>query len=107
MRRPCGRGRALARARRRLARAFNRAASGVIGHLYRRQLLVAAAALLVAAEWPRVAARAGVTSSSRPGRRRKPHLHVVSPDSDEFARSVERDLARLPTIDDRDAKKRR
>ncbi len=35
---------------------------------------------------------------------RRAHLRVVDPDdeSDEFARSVERDLANLPTIDDRD-----
>jgi len=63
-------------------------------------LLVAAVALLVAAEWPRLA-------GSRPGltrRKRKPHLRVVEPedDSDEFARAVERDLAKLPTIDRRD-----
>ena len=60
-------------------------------------LLVAAVALLLAAEWPRLA-------GSRPGvprRRRKSHLRVVESqdDSDEFARAVERDLAKLPTID--------
>jgi hypothetical protein len=35
---------------------------------------------------------------------RRTHLRVVDEDdeSDEFARSVERDLANLPTIDDRD-----
>ena len=59
-------------------------------------LLAAAVALLVAAEWPRLArGRPGV-----PRRRRKSHLRVVEPDdSDEFARAVERDLAKLPTID--------
>ena len=61
-------------------------------------LLAAPVALLVAAEWPRLA-------GSRPDvhrrRRRKTHLRVVEPDddSDEFARAVERDLAKLPTID--------
>ena len=65
-------------------------------------LLVAALALLGFAEWPRLA---GSRPGGLPKRRRKAsHLRVVEPDddSDEFARAVERDLARLPTIDDRD-----
>ena len=70
-------------------------------------LLVAAVALLVVAEWPRISSRAGLPHVGGPKRRRKKrpqHLHVVEPDHDpeEFAREVERDLARLPTIDDRD-----
>jgi hypothetical protein len=70
-------------------------------------LLVAAAVLLVAAEWPRLARRSGVKLPSRPHRKRRaPQLHVVRSESDDFARSVERDLASLPTIDERDAKKR-
>jgi hypothetical protein len=72
-------------------------------------LLVAAAVLLVATEWPRIGGRRATSLSSRPlraRRRRKPQLRVVSSESDDFARSVERDLASLPTIDDQDAKKR-
>ncbi len=73
-------------------------------------LLAAAVALLVAAEWPRFGARIGVDARrSRQRKRRKSHLRVVPGDldeSDEFARSVERDLALLPTIDEHDAKKR-
>ncbi|HET7450605.1 MAG TPA: hypothetical protein VFJ78_08395 [Gaiellaceae bacterium] len=67
-------------------------------------LLVAAIALLLAAEWPRLAKRAGVGQRTRRTRARKrSHLRVVeNDDSDEFARAVERDLAKLPTIDDRD-----
>ena len=68
-------------------------------------LLVAALALLAAAEWPRLARRTGVDVGRRgSGRRGASHLRVVDDDdeSDEFARSVERDLANLPTIDDRD-----
>lgn len=60
-------------------------------------LLVLAAALVVAAEWPRIAKR----RPTRP-KRRKTHLRVVEPsaeDPDEFARAVERDLANLPTYD--------
>jgi hypothetical protein len=72
-------------------------------------LLVAAVVLLVAAEWPRIAGHRRTTLPLRPQRAkraRKPQLHVVKSDSDDFARSVERDLASLPTIDERDAKKR-
>ena len=65
-------------------------------------LLVAALALLGAMEWPRVARR-------RPKRsmRKRPNLRVVPDDdeSDEFARSVERDLANLTTIDERDRRR--
>jgi hypothetical protein len=70
-------------------------------------LLAAAAVLVVATEWPRIAGRSGVALPKRKPRRRKSHLHVVQPydESDEFARSVERDLANLPTIDERDRKR--
>jgi hypothetical protein len=33
---------------------------------------------------------------------RKSHLRVVKTESDDFAKAVERDLAALPTVDDRD-----
>jgi hypothetical protein len=70
-------------------------------------LLATAVAILIAAEWPRLAGRAGLTGKQlRPRRRRKSHLRVIEPDadpdSDEFAASVERDLAQLPTTRDRD-----
>jgi hypothetical protein len=59
-------------------------------------LLVLAAVLVVATEWPRVSHRL----PRRPRRRRKSHLRVVEePDPEEFARAVERDLANLPTYD--------
>lgn len=69
-------------------------------------LLAAAVVLLAVAEWPRLSSRVGI--GARP--RRKPHLRVVENDPDErddFAASVERDLAALPTYDPRDADKRR
>jgi len=52
-----------------------------------------------------------VGADARRGRvraRKKAKLRVVSPseEEEEFARSVERDLAALPTIDERDAKRR-
>jgi hypothetical protein len=72
-------------------------------------LLVAALVLLAAAELPRLVGGKGAAreGSARivPGRRSKrraSHLHVVrDDDSDEFARSVEQDLANLPTYDPR------
>jgi hypothetical protein len=68
-------------------------------------LLVLAALLAVAVEKPRLEKRFG--PSARRGRdrqRRKRQLRVVTPDdeSDEFIRSVQRDLDSLPTIEERD-----
>jgi hypothetical protein len=71
-------------------------------------LLAAAIAIVGACEWPRLSRRLG--GSKRPTRvsrrRSKANLRVVSSDHEEFARSVERDLASLPTIDEQDAKRR-
>ena len=66
-------------------------------------LLALAVVVLAAAEWPRLAPRLRAASPSERRRaRRKRHLRLVHNDSDDFAASVERDLAQLPTIDDRD-----
>lgn len=72
-------------------------------------LLALAVVVLVAAEWPRLAGRTGLTRlrvGPRPRPRRRSHLRVIEPeadpDSDEFAASVERDLAQLPTTKERD-----
>ena len=72
-------------------------------------LLAAAVVLLVAAEWQRLSRRAGFHPAIRRARKvRKSHLRVVRTedddfaDDDDFARAVERDLAALPTIDERD-----
>jgi len=68
-------------------------------------LLAAAVVLVAGAEWPRLDERfggEGRRSRERAKRKSKAHLHVVGDDeADEFAASVERDLANLPTIDDR------
>jgi hypothetical protein len=66
-------------------------------------LLVAAVALLAGTEWPRLARRTGLEPHARRERKlRKSHLRVVKTENDDFAKAVERDLAALPTIDDRD-----
>lgn len=69
-------------------------------------LLACAVAVLVGAEWPRLASRFGMDARRRRDReRRKASFRVVDgeeAESEEFARSVERDLAKLPTIEERD-----
>ena len=68
-------------------------------------LLVAAVVLVVAVEWPRLLAVAGSDARRKRERaRRKATLRVVSDEHDEkaeFAASVQRDLDRLPTIEER------
>ena len=70
-------------------------------------LLALAVAVVVGAEWPRLRAgvdsRVGLDARRRRERaRRKASLRVVEPmtDADDFAASVERDLANLPTTED-------
>jgi hypothetical protein len=71
-------------------------------------LLALAVAVLVGAEWPRLEARFGGHSRRKREReRRKAEWTVLTNDSDEFAASVERDLAGLPTIDERKENGRR
>jgi hypothetical protein len=66
-------------------------------------LLAAAVVLLAAMEWPRIARLTGVEKKVRRERKlRKSHLRIVKAEDDDFAKAVERDLAALPTIDDRD-----
>ena len=68
-------------------------------------LLACAVAVLAAAEWPRLTARLGWEGrGARSRRRRKERFTVVQgeDDPDEFAASVERDLAKLPTTNERD-----
>ena len=64
-------------------------------------LLAVATAVVAGAEWPRLEERFGVETRRRRERaRRKSGLRVVRDDSDDFAASVERDLASLPTTED-------
>jgi hypothetical protein len=66
-------------------------------------LLACAVAVLVAAEWPRLDERFGFEGRRRRSRaRQKANLRVLRSDDDDFAASVERDLAQLPTTKERD-----
>jgi len=66
-------------------------------------LLALAVAVFAGAEWPRLQQRVGVDARRRRSRaKRKSALRVVETDADDFAASVERDLARLPTIEETD-----
>ena len=70
-------------------------------------LLVLAALLAVAVEKPRLEQRFGAAGRrDRDRQKRKKQLRVVTPDeeSEEFIRSVQRDLDALPTIEERDRK---
>jgi len=70
-------------------------------------LLACAVAVLGAAEWPRLTARFGWEGRrTRSRKRQKAQLRLLrtedDSDIDEFAASVERDLAQLPTTKDPD-----
>ncbi len=70
-------------------------------------LLVLAAVLAVAVERPRLERRFGsVARRDRERQRRKKQFKVITPEdeSEEFIRSVQRDLDALPTIEERDRK---
>jgi hypothetical protein len=69
-------------------------------------LLACALVLLAGVEWPRISAKVG--RDARAGRRRarrKESLTLIEgdadPDNDDFAASVERDLANLPVYEER------
>ena len=66
-------------------------------------LLALAVVVLIGAEWTRLETRFGLESRRRRERnRRKANLRLLRTESDEFAASVERDLAKLPTIEESD-----
>jgi hypothetical protein len=70
-------------------------------------LLAAAVLVLAAAEWPRLRSRLGLDArKSRSRAKRKSNLKLLRSESEEFAASVERDLQRLPTLEEHDRKKR-
>ena len=66
-------------------------------------LLAGAVAVLIGAEWPRLSTRFGAERRrSRTRARRKANLKLLRSESEEFAASVERDLSRLPTTEERE-----
>jgi hypothetical protein len=69
-------------------------------------LLAVAVAVVVSAEWARLDERWGGEARRRRDRsRRKKNLKVLRADDDDFAASVERDLAKLPTIEEREERR--
>jgi len=70
-------------------------------------LLGAAVVVVVAAEWPRIGASFGADARRRREReRRKAKFRVVRDEDEEFVASVQRDLDRLPTIEERESRHR-
>jgi hypothetical protein len=66
-------------------------------------LLALAVAAVIGAEWPKLSTRYGAEARTRRERaRRKAGLKLVRTETEEFAASVERDLAELPTIEESD-----
>lgn len=69
-------------------------------------LLAVAVLVLVGAEWPRLSRRVGAEAQRRRAReRQKAGMKLIRTETDEFAASVQRDLERLPTIDERDRRR--
>jgi hypothetical protein len=69
-------------------------------------LLAAAVLVLIGAEWPRLSERAGSRAREKRARaRQKAQLRLLKTESEDFAASVQRDLERLPTIEEHDPKR--
>ena len=66
-------------------------------------LLALAAGVVLGAEWGRVGGVLGADARRRRERtRRKASFKVIRSEEEEFAESVQRDLAELPTIEEKD-----
>ncbi len=66
-------------------------------------LLICAVAVVAGAEWPRLEGLVGSDARRQRERsKRKASFKVIRTEEEEFAASVERDLAELPTIEERD-----
>ena len=67
-------------------------------------LLALAAAVVVAAEWPRLSdVLGGERRRRREREKRKSQLRVITSDDEDFVASVQRDLESLPTIEERES----
>jgi hypothetical protein len=66
-------------------------------------LLVLAAMVVIGAEWSRLGRVVGSEARrQRERKRRKASFRVIRTEEEEFAESVQRDLAELPTIEEKD-----
>ncbi len=66
-------------------------------------LLALAVAVVIGAEWRRVSTLIGADARrQRDRKKRKASLKLIRSEEEEFAASVERDLAELPTIEEKD-----
>lgn len=66
-------------------------------------LLALAVAVVVGAEWSRVGTLVGADARRQRERsKRKASLKLIRSEEEEFAESVQRDLAELPTIEEKD-----
>jgi hypothetical protein len=66
-------------------------------------LLALAVVVVIGAEWQRLAQLVGADArSARDRRKRKASLKLIRSEEEEFAESVQRDLADLPTIEEKD-----
>jgi hypothetical protein len=69
-------------------------------------LLAAAVVVLLVAEWPRLSEHLGSRSRQKRARAaQKSQLRLIREESDEFAASVQRDLERLPTIEEQEPRR--
>jgi hypothetical protein len=66
-------------------------------------LLALGVAVVIGAEWRRVSTLVGADARRQRDRsKRKASLKLIRSEEEEFAASVERDLAELPTIEEKD-----
>ena len=66
-------------------------------------LLVPGVAVVIGAEWSRLGTIVGTDARrQRERKRRKASFKVIRSEEEEFAESVQRDLAELPTIEEKD-----
>lgn len=66
-------------------------------------LLALAVAVVLGAEWSRVSTLVGADARKQRERsKRKASLKLIRSEEEEFAESVQRDLAELPTLEEKD-----
>jgi hypothetical protein len=69
-------------------------------------LLALALGVVIGAEWQRLSRLVGADARrARDRRRRKASLKLIRSEEEEFAESVQRDLAELPTIEEKDRRR--